>query len=271
MDVFQAIVLGLVQGATEFLPISSSGHLALFSALFRWDPPTLAFAVALHMGTLLAVVIYYIGDVWKLILAVVNTFKKRERLDHQDQFYVRLLWMLLVALIPAGTVGLLFADEIGGTLSEPHLVSIFLFVTAFLLVAASWDSGRGLETIDKVSLKHALSVGFLQILALFPGVSRSGSTIAGGIFAGLTREDSARFSFLLSIPTLTAAGLLESKDALTASVSHVSLVVVFCGFITAFIVGFLSIRFFFATIKRTKFYYFAAYCVLVGIVGLVFT
>ncbi len=268
MDIFKAIVLGIIQGATEFLPVSSSGNLVIYPAIFKWGTPTLSFVMALHMGTFFAVLFYYIKDVWRLILAFFNTFKKRK--TKEEKAYVRLFWMLFIALIPAGIVGVLFADKIGDVFSEPHTVSIFLFITAGILILSSIDFRKQWDKIENIRLKHALSVGFIQIAALFPGISRSGSTIAGGVFSGLNREDAARFSFLLSIPTIGGAGLLEIKSALNSSISNVSHAALFWGFIASFVVGFLSIGFFFRIIKKTKFYYFAIYCIILGLIGLIF-
>ncbi len=268
MDIFRAVILGIIQGATEFLPVSSSGNLVIYPAIFKWGTPTLSFVMALHMGTFFAVLIYYIKDVWRLILAFFNTFKKER--TPEETAYVRLFWMLFVALIPAGIAGVLYADKIGDVFSQPRIVSIFLFITAAILILSSIDFRKQWDKIKNIKLKHALSVGFFQIAALFPGISRSGSTIAGGIFSGLNRKDAARFSFLLSIPTIGGAGLLEIKKALNVSVSHVSHTALIAGFLASFIVGFLSIGFFFKIIRKTKFYYFAIYCVLLGIAGLLF-
>ncbi len=268
MGIFKAIVLGAIQGATEFLPVSSSGNLVIYPAMFHWGTPTLSFVMALHMGTFFAVLFYYIKDVWRLILAFFNTFKKERTAE--ENTYVKLFWMLFVALLPAGIVGVLYADKIGNVFSEPHVVSLFLFITAAILILSSIDFRKKWDSIENINLKHALSVGFLQIAALFPGISRSGSTIAGGVFAGLNRKDAARFSFLLSIPTIGGAGLLEIKNALNASVSGASHLAIGAGFITSFIVGFLSIGFFFKVIRKTKFYYFAIYCIVLGILGLIF-
>ncbi len=269
MNVFRAVVLGIIQGGTEFLPVSSSGNLVIYPAMFHWGAPTLSFVMALHMGTFFAVLLYYIKDVWRLILAFFNTFKK-ERTEEQN-FYVHLFWMLFIALLPAGIVGVLFANKIANVFSEPHTVCIFFFITAALLILASVNWRKKWDTLENVSLKHALSVGFLQIIALFPGISRSGSTIVGGIFSGMNQKDAARFSFLLSIPTIGGAGLFEIKDALNASVSGISHTPLFFGFLASFIVGFLSIGFFFKVIKRTKFYVFAIYCIALGVIGLVFS
>ncbi len=269
MDIFRSIILGIIQGATEFLPVSSSGNLVIYPAVFKWGTPTLSFVMALHMGTFFAVLLYYIKDVWRLILAFFNTFKTQKTKEEKE--YVRLFWMLIVALIPAGIVGVLYSDKIADFFSKPHVVSIFLFITAGILILSSIDFRKKWDSIENVSLKHALSIGFIQVAALFPGISRSGSTIAGGVFSGLNREDAARFSFLLSIPTIGGAGLLEMKSALNVSVSNASHSAIFAGFIASFIVGFLSIGFFFRVIKKTKFYYFAIYCILLGIVGLAFT
>jgi len=269
MNIFRAIVLGVIQGLTEFLPVSSSGNLVIYPAIFRWGTPTLSFTMALHLGTLFAVILYYFKDVKKLVVGFFHTFKSNK--TDEQSFYVRLFWLLFVALLPASIVGLLFSDRIGEVFAQPHIVSIFLFITAAILIVSSINFYSERDTLKHISLKHALFVGFLQIIALFPGISRSGSTIAGGIFSGMNKEDAAKFSFLLSIPIIGGAGLLELKSALNVSISGVSFSALFAGFLASFIFGFLSIKFFFAVIRRAKFYYFALYCIILGIVGFIFT
>jgi undecaprenyl-diphosphatase len=268
MSIFRAIVLGVIQGLTEFLPVSSSGNLVIYPAIFGWSTPTLSFAMALHLGTFFAVFLYYFKEVKKLIVAFFRTFKSNK--TGEEIFYVRLFWLLFVALLPASIVGLLFADRIGEVFAQPHTVSIFLFITAAILIVSSIKFQGKRDTLKHISLKHALSVGFLQIIALFPGISRSGSTIAGGIFSGMNKEDAAKFSFLLSIPIIGGAGLFELKSALNASISGVSFSALLAGFLVSFICGFLSIKFFFVVIRRAKFYYFALYCIILGVVGLIF-
>lgn len=268
MTLFRSIVLGAIQGATEFLPVSSSGHLVVLPAIFGWQEPTLSFTIFLHMGTFLAVLIYYFKDVINLIKGFFTMFKKFK--TPEEIFYLKLFWLLFIAFIPAAFVGIFLKSKVETTFSNPHMVSYFFFFTALILFLASFDFNKHIESLRNVSFKNAIAVGLMQILSLFPGISRSGMTISGGVFSGLKREDAARFSFLLSIPTIFGAGIFELKDAMNVSVSHATGIEIFIGFLFSFIVGILSIKFFFALIKRIKFYVFAFYCIIIGLVGLIF-
>ncbi len=268
MNLFRPIVLGIIQGATEFLPVSSSGHLVILPAIFKWQEPTLSFTMSLHMGTFLSVLVYYFKDVINLFKGFFAMFKKLK--TPEELFYLKLFWLLLVAFIPAALVGVFLKSRVETTFSDPHLVSYFFLFTAFILFLASINFRKHRETLQKASFKHAITIGLMQIFSLFPGVSRSGMTISGGVFSGLKREDAARFSFLLSIPTIFGAGIFELKDALNVSVSQATGKEIFIGFLFSFIVGFISIKFFFALIKKTKFYIFALYCLVLALIGLFF-
>jgi undecaprenyl-diphosphatase len=268
MSIFRAIILGIVQGATEFLPVSSSGHLVIFPVIFRWPEPTLSFSISLHMGTFLAVLIYYFKDVVNLIKGFFAMFKKFR--TPEEMLYLKLFWLLVIAFTPAALLGIFLKNEIEISFSSPRIVSYFFFFTALILFMASFDFNKYAKSMQKASFRNAIIVGLMQIFALFPGISRSGMTISGGVFSGLKREDAARFSFLLSIPTILGAGIFELKDALNVSVSHVTGIEIFWGFLFSFIVGIISIRFFFSLVRKTKFYVFAFYCVIIGFVGLLF-
>ena len=269
MTIFRAIILGVIQGGTEFLPVSSSGHLVLIPALLGWQTPTLSFTMGLHMGTFFAVLFYYFKDVIKLVKGFLSIFKKVR--TPEEIFYLRLLVYIIIAAIPAGIMGVIFSKKVEQLFSSPHQVSWLFFLTAFILFLASFDFSKEQTSLRNISLKNSISVGLMQIVSLLPGVSRSGSTIAGGVYSGMKREDAARFSFLLSIPIIFGAGIFELRDMLNASVSGVSNVELLIGFLVAFIVGLLSIKLFFSLIKKTRFYVFAIYCVIISIIGLIFT
>ncbi len=267
MELIKALVLGALQGATEFIPVSSSGHLVIVPALLGWKEPNLTFAMALHMGTFLAVFIYYFKDVVNLIKGFFATFKRNRTTT--ETFHSKLCWLIIIALIPAGIAGLIFSNDIDRTFGQPHYVSYFFFVTAFLLIVASLVKIKEPLKIEDMGIKNALAAGLLQIISLLPGVSRSGATMSGGIFSGMNKEDAAKFSFLLSIPTILGAGILTVRDMFSVSQAF-SMGEFFTGFLAAFIVGILSIKFFFSIVRRTNFYFFAIYCILIGVAGLIF-
>src|SRR5215213_7098019 len=238
MSIFQAIVLGIVQGLTEFIPISSTAHLIFASravglyggeldAALRAQQTTATIAV-IQLGTLLAVLIYFAGDIWRISRAfVVDHFAlltgKRSAAAGESGSRLSkeawLGWLVIIGSLPIGIVGLVFKKQIEGTFTKNLWViaTMMIVVAVFLLVAEA--VGRRERELEDLSVRDALAVGGAQVLSLIPGASRSGSTIMGGLFAGETRETAARFSFLLSIPAIAASGLLELKEAYTKLLS----------------------------------------------------
>lgn len=218
MDLFQALVLGLVQGVTEFLPISSSAHLIIVPWLLGWNSPainSIQFDVALHLGTLVAVLIYFASDWRRLIVGILRSISERRIGDDPDR---RLGWLVLLASIPAGIVGGLGESKIDDIFHEPQnlrtgllIIATMMIVMGGLLMLAERIGKRTIALRD-IQLPTAVGVGLAQALALIPGVSRSGSTITAGLFAGLNREAAARFSFLLATPVILGAGLKKLYD-----------------------------------------------------------
>lgn len=261
---WEALLLGIVQGATEFLPISSSGHLLLVPALFGLEEPNLTLVSIAHLGTLLAVLVYFWSDVWAIIRGVLAGLRHRAPLAEPDS---RLGWFILLGTLPAGAVGLLFADFFDRVFAQPTIAAFFLLVTAGLLV-----TGERLLSGDKlmtnITWLDALIVGIFQMLALFPGISRSGSTITGGLSRGLDRETAARFSFLLGIPAILAAGVLAGIDLVQVQASSSTLVLYAVTFIAAAITGYACIYFLLAWLKTRTLYIFAVYCASFGIIFL---
>lgn len=266
MNFWEVIFLGVVQGATEFLPVSSSGHLVLLPALLGITVPNLAFTMGLHLGTLLALLFYFWNDV-KGILKGLFSFYKKDR-QKENKFYINLLILIIVAAIPAGIVGFLFADKVDLLFSTPKTVSYLFFITAIFLFLASYLSKRANKSIQDMTLKDAIIVGIFQVFALLPGVSRSGSTITGGIVSSVNKEEAARFSFLLSIPVIAGAALLELVKANFSTFTPTELIF---GVVVSFISGLIALRIFFPIIKKTSFYIFAIYCVVIGVIGIIFT
>ncbi len=263
-SVWQALVLGIVQGATEFLPISSSGHLVLVPWLLGWENHGLAFDAMLHLGTLTAVVAFFWDDLRGLVAAAVLSLKERSLAGDPRR---KLAWCIGLGTVPAAVLGLAFEDWFEALFAAPVCVGILLLVTGVLLsVSERW--GRKALGLDQLGWLDALMVGLGQALAIAPGISRSGATMSAGLWRGLRREAAARFSFLLSTPIILGAGVYKLKDLWGTPLAAESPLALLCGFLAAAISGFLSIRFLLGYLRRRSLYPFAAYCWAVGVVTL---
>jgi undecaprenyl-diphosphatase len=268
MTLFQAFILGIVQGLTEFLPISSSGHLVLVPFLFGWElnpEQVFPFDTLVQMGTLVAVIIYFWKDLVSIVIAVFKGLADRKPFGTQD---ARLGWLLVLATIPAGLAGLLLEDMVEAAFHSARATAFFLLVTAALLLIAEWLGKRSRE-MDSMTWKDALWIGLAQVLSLFPGVSRSGSTIAGGMTRDLKRSDAARFSFLMSVPIMLAAGGYSVYKLLKMPGLADFLPVMAVGFLTAGLVGYLSIRWLSGYLQNHSLKGFAIYVTVVAAVILV--
>ena len=268
MTLFQAFILGIVQGLTEFLPISSSGHLVLVPFLFGWElnpEQVFPFDTLVQMGTLVAGIIYVWKDLVSIVIAVFKGLADRKPFGTQD---ARLGWLLVLATIPAGLAGLLLEDMVEAAFHSARATAFFLLVTAALLLIAEWLGKRSRE-MDSMTWKDALWIGLAQVLSLFPGVSRSGSTIAGGMTRDLKRSDAARFSFLMSVPIMLAAGGYSVYKLLKMPGLADFLPVMAVGFLTAGLVGYLSIRWLLGYLQNHSLKGFAIYVTVVAAVILV--
>ena len=264
MEIFQAIILGFVQGATEFIPVSSSGHLVLVPWLLGWDSPGLVFDTAVHWGTLVAVLLYFRHD-WKLLVTGwVRSLPRRDRRSPES----RLVWLLLLGTLPAALLGFIFEDFFESLFGEPGWVSVFLLVTAGLLAVAERVGSRKRDLSD-VALKDALLIGLGQAAAIAPGISRSGATISVGLLRGLRRQDAARLSFLLATPIILGAGLFKLVDLVRVPDPLVYGPGLVVGFVTAAAVGYVCIWGLLRYLERGSLYVFSAYCVLLGVTCLV--
>ncbi|MCD4673447.1 MAG: undecaprenyl-diphosphatase UppP [Anaerolineaceae bacterium] len=268
MTIFQAFILGIVQGLTEFLPISSSGHLVLVPFLFGWElnpEQVFPFDTLVQMGTLVAVIIYFWQDLAAIVRGVLKGLAEREPFATQQ---ARLGWLLVLATIPAGAAGLLLEDVIEAAFQSARATAIFLLLTAGLLLVAEWLGKRNRE-MEELTWKDALWIGAAQVLALFPGVSRSGSTIAGGMTRDLKRGDAASFSFLMSVPVMLAAGGYSAYKLLKMPGLSDFLPVMAVGFVTAGVVGYLSIRWLLEYLQNHSLKGFAIYCAVAAAMILV--
>jgi undecaprenyl-diphosphatase len=267
LSIIQALVMGLTQGLTEFIPVSSSGHLILVPWLFGWPVKetflgSLEFSVILHMGTLLALLVYFWRDWLKIIPAGLATIRDRSFKGDPDR---KMAWLLVVATIPAVAVGPLLTGPIEDAVRDPGLVAVMLCVGgAILWLADRW--GTKAREMDTITFRGAFGIGLAQVFALVPGISRSGISISAGLFGGLTREAAARFSFLMATPVVAGAGLWEARKLLShdpaAPNPETKLVVI--GFITAAISGLLAIRFMLAFLRRQPVTLFVVYRVLLA-------
>ena len=254
MTYWEAILLGIIQGLTEFLPISSSGHLVLTQELLGVKQPGVSFELIVHVGTLLAVLVYFRSRVWLLIRSVFDGQMKRER---------RIVLFLIVGTIPAGLAGVLLKDIFEEAFSAPLLTACMLFVTGMLLLSTRFVA-KGEKPVGWVS---ALVMGVGQALAILPGISRSGSTIATGLLFGVQPREAAEFSFLLALPAIAGAVVLKLDDLMAVEAGLVGQYI--AGAVAAFLFGLLAVYAVLATIRKGKFEYFAYYCFLAGAVGVI--
>jgi undecaprenyl-diphosphatase len=264
MEIIQAIILGLLQGITEFVPVSSSGHLVLVPWLLGWDAPELVFDTVVHWGTLLAVLAYFWRDWLRLISAWLRGLFRWEW-DDPD---ARLMWLILAGTLPAVVIGYLLEAFFESLFGQPAWVSLFLLVTACLL-ALSERLGRRTRTLGELRWLDALLIGLGQAAAIAPGISRSGSTIAAGLLRGVQRAAAARFSFLLATPIILGAGLLQLVDLFGTPDPLAQFPALAAGFAAAAISGYLCISFLLRYLQRGKLYPFAVYCAAMGVLCLV--
>ncbi len=262
MTIIEAIILGIVQGATEFLPISSSAHLILVPYLTDWPDQGLAFDVAVHVGTLTAVVIYFRKEISKMFFAWLASLKGRHSEDS------RLAWGVLIGTIPVGLAGLLFKDVISEHLRTPLVIAVTTIIFGFLLWYADW-SGKRSRDEHSMSWKDIIIIGCAQAIALIPGTSRSGITITAGLMLGLTAPAAARFSFLLSIPVIVLAGGVETLDYLkVASINDMNDLII--GALISAVSAYLCIHYFLMLLERIGMTPFVIYRLVLGVVLLSF-
>jgi undecaprenyl-diphosphatase len=277
MTLLQAILLGIVQGLTEFIPISSTAHLVLASRVMNLalTPEQLTASIAvIQLGTLIAVIVYFAGDVWNITRAFVRDHFVLLKDGRRDQFnrtndHARLSqeawlgWLVIIGSLPVAIVGLAFKKQIEGTFTKNLWVIATMMIVVGVLLAIAEIVGKRRRRMQDLGMVDALAVGFAQCLALIPGSSRSGSTIMAGLFVGETRETAARFSFLLSIPAIAASGLLEMKEALHL-LPRESLATLAVGTIVSGIVGYASIWFLLRYLRTHTTGVFIGYRLIVG-------
>jgi undecaprenyl-diphosphatase len=262
MSLIEAIVLGIVQGLTEFLPISSTGHLRIVPAFVGWDDPGSAFTAIIQLGTTLAVLIYFRRDLWRIARAWLGSL--RQPTSQKRSLDAHLGWFIVIGTIPIGIFGLIFKDQIENGARSLYLIGAALILFGLVMLAAE-RAARQDRGIESMTARDGFVVGIAQALALVPGVSRSGATISAGLFLGLDREAAARYSFLLSTPAIVLSALFELKGVASGdSHTDASAFDLIVATILAFVVGYWSIAFLLRYVARHSLRAFVAYRVALG-------
>ncbi len=275
MNLLQAIILGIIQGLTEFIPISSSGHLIIaekFMGLEQTMTPQqiTAFVAVMQLGTLAAVIVYFFHDILSISIGWIqgNLMWLQGQRGHTARKASRMGWLIIIGTLPIATVGLLAKKIIEGDLTKNlYVIGSSLIIWAVILWIAEQVGNRRRE-IEHAGMREALIVGFAQVFALIPGSSRSGTTIAGALFAGMTREAAARFSFLLSIPAIAASGIVELREALLILNDNASITNLIVATIVSAVVGYASIAFLLSFLRKHTTYAFIVYRLIAGLIVL---
>ncbi len=267
MNIIQAILLGIIQGLTEFIPVSSTAHLLL--AQTALDLPAndsmFSFLVLVQLGTLVSLFIYFWKDLWSIARATIFEIRSPRQLS----LPARLGWFILIATLPALAAGYLLKDAVEALFRIPLLEAAIRLITAAILLTLAEYFGKRSRRLDQMTWLDALVVGFFQVIAVFPGASRSGSTISGGMLRGFDRPSAARFAFLISVPVMLAAGAYEMLDVLRMPDLVEFLPTLATGFVLAAVVGWMAIKWLLAFLGRHSLYVFAGYCAIAGVTSLV--
>ena len=276
MDLIEAFILGVLQGITEFLPISSSGHLALGKILLGSEVESgITYEVVVHFGTLVSIMYYYRTELSRLfgsgVRFLLNSAKEKESAD------VHFLGMILISMIPAFMVGFTLKDQVEAIFSNPLLVSLMLLITGFLLFSTKFIPNRIQENGTShvaaagggapIGIAKSFAIGLAQACAMIPGISRSGSTITMALWLGVDRETAANFSFIMVIPVIGGAMLLQVLDLLEVGIQGAALQVLVVGFLSSAISGYFALKYLIIILKKSGFYLFSFYCWAVGLVG----
>jgi undecaprenyl-diphosphatase len=258
MTIINAFLLGIIQGLTEFIPVSSTAHLLIAQYIMGVpaDDAAFAFNVLVQLGTTLALIFYF----WRDLIALVKAFFAKPFSTPEN----KLAWYIIIATVPALLAGVLFKNLVLGLFKMPLLEAAIRLISAAMLLVLAELLGKRLRNLESMTWLDALIVGLFQVLAVFPGASRSGTAISGGMLRGFDRRAAARFAFLMSVPVLLAAGAYETKDVIKLPHLGTFLPLIFVGFITAAVVGWFSIKWLLNYLNKNSLYIFAVYCAIVG-------
>lgn len=269
MNIFQAIILGVIQGLTEFLPVSSSGHLVLFQHIFGLMEAELLFDISVHLGTLVAVFIFFRQDIYSMFVSIVRYCRQALKTGSfspaNDDTDLKLAILIITGSVPTAVMGLLFHKIADSLFSSLLIAGSMLILTGIILFFTQFVKNSK-KDVSLFSLKDSLIIGISQGLAVMPGLSRSGATIGTGLFLGLTHETAAKYSFLLSIPAILGASILSFADI--EGNGTVSANAFLAGAFAACVTGYFALRFLFYIVKKGRLHYFSPYCMIIGIISL---
>lgn len=266
MGILRAAILGLIQGITEFVPLSSSGHLVIIPRVLGWHDPGLAFDVVLHTGTLIALLVFFIDDWIRVVRGFFSSFKKRRAEWGMEE---RLAWLIIFATIPAILAGAAFEGFFSDNLRSPRAVALLLALTGFVLLFSEF-AGKRLRGFEELTLRDAITIGFAQVFSLAPGISRSGITISAGMLRGLDREGAARFSFLMAAPIIAGASVYEGVKIFIKGVPKVGMLPVAVGFLSSALTGFVAIKLLMRYLRRHSLLPFGIYCLTMATFTILF-
>ncbi len=254
MNIIEALILGSLQGLTEFLPISSSGHLVLGQRFLGLSLPGNFIEVLVHIGTLCSILVVFRNDILELVKSIKSNESKK------------MLTALIMGTIPAVLIGLTLKDKIGQLFEHPFAVSYSLIATGLWLIMTKWFVNKH----SSINLKNGFLIGCAQAVAIIPGISRSGATIGAAMLLGISPEKAAKFSFLLAIPAISGAGLLTAIDMDTMNIASLSTGSILVAFISSFLVGWVALAWLLKLISKGQFHWFGIYCLAIGIISLSF-
>ena len=266
MEILKIIILAIVQGLTEFLPVSSSGHLALAEYLLGIESPGVTLEVFLHFGTFMSVLVIFWKDIIKIILAVFGNFWKVWKyptvMKENENFAMGIY--IIISMIPAGIVGLLFEEQFDGLFDNICMVGLALIITGTVLFLTQWAQNER----RPLNWWRTILMGIAQAIAIIPGISRSGSTVSTGMFLGMPREKVAKFSFLMALPLIFGATIMKAKEALATDGFVWSGIII--GTVTAFLFGYFAVKWLLRAITRGRLYMFGFYCLILGFIAIIF-
>ncbi len=270
MTIVQAVLLGILQGITEFLPVSSSGHLVLAQELLNISHEgDISFEVFVHFGTLFSVLVTFRREILEILSAFVALFKRPRDFPvlYRSNEHLRLGIFIVIGCFPAGIIGLMYEHQVENLFADPKLVAVMLMITGFVIFLTRFVDPK---KDAQVGLISSIIIGCAQAVAIIPGISRSGSTISAGLFSGVSRENSANFSFLMSIPVILGATLLKMRELFSSPPPASKLLTLLAGTCVAAISGYFAIQVLLDILRKRKFSWFSYYCFAVGILGILF-
>ena len=269
IELLKFLLLAVVQGISEVLPISSSGHLQIVEWLLGMDTSSLTLSIFLHLGSLIALIVFYSKLILDILIRSSNYIFKKEQRNKENKNALKIIFLIIIATIPAGTIGLLFKSKIETIFSDVLFVGISLIVTGILLFISKYL--KGTKSLENMSYLDALIIGLFQALGVLPGISRSGITSIGGKVRKINDEDAVNFAFLLFIPITLGTGLLEIIDVFNGKITLLEseLILYVIGIIVSGIVTYIALSFLLKLIKKGKLYYFSFYCIFIGILVIV--